>query len=261
MILRLIEPSSGQVVFDGADITMLDRARMRVFRKRMQIIFQDPFGSLNPRKTIGSAVGEPLRIAGLSGSEAREKVQEMIELVGLPADSAGRYPHEFSGGQRQRIGIARALILRPEFLVADEPVSALDVSIQAQILNLLMELKEHLSLTVLFISHDLRVVRSICDRVAVMYLGRVVEEGNVDDLYQRPVHPYTEQLIRAIPEPDPDLSIKGEGLPGEVPSPMDPPPGCAFHPRCPLAKDTCRTHTPELTPRKGEGHRAACWVR
>jgi len=261
MILRLIEPSRGQVLFDGTDITELDRGRMRVFRKRMQIIFQDPFGSLNPRKTIGSIVGEPLRIAGLTGAEIRGKVEEMIDLVGLPQDSPGRYPHEFSGGQRQRIGIARALILHPEFLVADEPVSALDVSIQAQILNLLMNLKEHLSFTVLFISHDLRVVRSICDRVAVMYLGRVVEEGTVEDIYKRPVHPYTEELIRAIPEPDPEQSIRGEGLPGEVPSPMDPPPGCAFHPRCPLAKDICRQHTPELTPRTGGGHLAACWVR
>jgi oligopeptide/dipeptide ABC transporter ATP-binding protein len=261
MILRLIEPSRGQVLFDGTDITELDRNRMRVFRKRMQIIFQDPFGSLNPRKTIGSIVGEPLHIAGLTGAEVRKKVEEMVDLVGLPQDSPSRYPHEFSGGQRQRIGIARALILHPEFLVADEPVSALDVSIQAQILNLLMDLKEHLSFTVLFISHDLRVVRSICDRVAVMYLGRVVEEGKVENIYKRPVHPYTEELIRAIPEPDPEQSIRSEGLPGEVPSPMDPPPGCAFHPRCPLAKDICSQHTPELTPRTGEGHLAACHVR
>ena len=261
MILRLIEPSRGKVIFDGVDITDLDRNRMRVFRKRMQIVFQDPFGSLNPRKTIGAIVGEPLRIAGLPGTDVRTKVDEMIDLVGLPADSSSRYPHEFSGGQRQRIGIARALILHPEFLVADEPVSALDVSIQAQILNLLMDLKGQLSFTVMFISHDLRVVRSICDRMAVMYLGRVVEEGEVEDLYKRPVHPYTEELISAIPEPDPEHSIRGEGLPGEVPSPVDPPPGCAFNPRCPLAKDVCRQHTPELTPRAGEGHRAACHVR
>jgi oligopeptide transport system ATP-binding protein len=261
MILRLIEPSGGRIFFDGNDITDFDRNTMRKFRKRMQIIFQDPFGSLNPRKTIESIIGEPLRIAGSTGAEVREKVQDMTGLVGLSPDSPGRYPHEFSGGQRQRIGIARALILHPEFLVADEPVSALDVSIQAQILNLLMDLKGHLSFTVFFISHDLRVVRSICDRVAVMYLGRIVEEGNVEDLYQRPVHPYTEELIRAIPEPDPELSIRGDGLPGEVPSPMDPPPGCAFHPRCSLAKDICRQHTPELTGRVGEGHRAACHVR
>jgi len=261
MILRLIEPSGGRILFDGNDITRLDRNLMRAFRQRMQIIFQDPFGSLNPRKTIESIVGEPLRIAGTPGAEVREKVQEMIGLVGLSADSPGRYPHEFSGGQRQRIGIARALILHPEFLVADEPVSALDVSIQAQILNLLMDLKGHLAFTVFFISHDLRVVRSICDRVAVMYLGRIVEKGKVEDLYQRPVHPYTEELIRAIPEPDPELSIRGDGLPGEVPSPMNPPSGCAFHPRCRLAKDICRQQTPDLTSRAGEGHLAACWVR
>jgi len=261
MVLKLMEPSGGRILFDGTDITDLDRKQLRPFRKRMQIIFQDPFGSLNPRKTIGSIVGEPLRIAGSKAGEVREKVREMIELVGLSPDSQGRYPHEFSGGQRQRIGIARALILRPEFLVADEPVSALDVSIQAQILSLLMDIKEHFSLTILFISHDLRVVRSICDRVAVMYLGRVVEVGRVEEVYRRPVHPYTETLIRAIPEPDPELSIRGDGLPGEVPSPMDPPPGCAFNPRCPLAKDVCRQHAPELTPRAGEGHFAACWVR
>lgn len=261
MILRLIEPSGGRIFFDGTEITGLDRGRMRAFRKRMQIIFQDPFGSLNPRKTVDFIVGEPLRIDGQEGAKVREKVREMIQLVGLSADSPGRYPHEFSGGQRQRIGIARALILHPEFLVADEPVSALDVSIQAQILNLLMDLRERLSLTMLFISHDLRVVRSICDRVAVMYLGRVVEEGRVEDLYQRPVHPYTEELIRAIPEPDPELAIRGGGLAGEVPSPINPPPGCAFHPRCPLAREICQQQTPELTPRQGEGHRAACHIR
>jgi len=261
MILRLMEPTSGRILFDGHDITDLTRTRMRPYRKRMQIIFQDPFGSLNPRKTIGSIIGEPLRIAGLPVADVRERVGEMIALVGLPQDASGRYPHEFSGGQRQRIGIARALIMHPEFLVADEPVSALDVSIQAQILSLLMDIKEHFSLTLLFISHDLRVVRSICDRVAVMYLGRVVEEGTVQNLYQRPVHPYTEELIRAIPEPDPDLTVRDDGLTGEVPSPMNPPPGCAFNPRCPLAKGICRDKTPELTSRQGEGHRAACWVR
>jgi oligopeptide/dipeptide ABC transporter ATP-binding protein len=209
---------------------------------------------------VESIIGEPLRIAGSPSSEVSEKVSEMIQMVGLTPDSSMRYPHEFSGGQRQRIGIARALILRPEFLVADEPVSALDVSIQAQILNLLMDLKERLSLTILFISHDLRVVRSICDRVAVMYLGRVVEKGRVEELYDRQIHPYTEELIRAIPEPDPELSHKSEGLSGEVPSPVDPPPGCTFHTRCPLVRDICKTVVPELTPR-GEGHLAACHVR
>jgi oligopeptide/dipeptide ABC transporter ATP-binding protein len=259
-ILKLMEPSGGQIVFDGDNITDLDRGSMRAYRQRMQIIFQDPFGSLNPRKTVGSIIGEPLRIAGVPAGEASEKVKEISQIVGLASDSSMRYPHEFSGGQRQRIGIARALILRPEFLVADEPVSALDVSIQAQILNLLMDLQERFSLTILFISHDLRIVRSICDRVAVMYLGKVVEQARVDELYENPVHPYTEELIKAIPEPDPELSHKGEGLSGEVPSPLDPPPGCAFHTRCPLAKEICREETPPLTERRS-GHLAACHVR
>jgi oligopeptide/dipeptide ABC transporter ATP-binding protein len=260
MILRLIEPTSGRVFFGGADITMLDRKGMRPFRRKMQIIFQDPFGSLNPRKTVASIVSEPLRIGGSEQGQIISGVREMLELVGLAPDSVGKYPHEFSGGQRQRIGIARALILRPEFLVADEPVSALDVSIQAQILSLLMELKNRLALTVLFISHDLRVVRSLCDRVAVMYLGRLVEEGKVEDLYSRPVHPYTEELIRAIPEPDPELRRLSEGLGGEVPSPVNPPPGCAFHPRCPLAEDVCSREIPVLSER-WTGHRAACHIR
>lgn len=226
----------------------------------MQIIFQDPFGSLNPRKTVGSIIGEPLSIIGSKAKNIAAGVQEMTQLVGLGPDSSEKYPHEFSGGQRQRIGIARALILRPEFLVADEPVSALDVSIQAQILNLLMELKGHLSLTIMFISHDLRVVRSVCDRVAVMYLGRIVEEGKVEDLYKRPVHPYTEELLRAIPEPDPEVKKHDRGLKGEIPSTADPPPGCTFHPRCPLAEDVCRRVSPDLTER-WTGHRAACHVR
>jgi len=260
MLLRLIELTSGSVFFDGSDITKLDRKGMQPFRRRMQVIFQDPFGSLNPRKTIGSIIGEPLRIIRSDSKEVLSGIQEMIGLVGLSPDSSERYPHEFSGGQRQRIGIARALILRPQFLVADEPVSALDVSIQAQILNLLMELKTKLGLTILFISHDLRVVRSLCDRLAVMYLGRVVEEGTAEDLYASPVHPYTDELIRAIPEPDPELRRQSQGIKGEVPNPADPPPGCSFHPRCPLAEDICRREIPELTGRY-PGHRAACHVR
>ena len=259
-ILKLMDPTSGRIMFDGDDITDFDRSSMRAYRQRMQIIFQDPFGSLNPRKTVGSIIGEPMRVAGTPSVEIPGKVNEIIQMVGLSPDSAMRYPHEFSGGQRQRIGIARALILRPEFLVADEPVSALDVSIQAQILNLLMDIKGRLSLTILFISHDLRVIRSICDRVAVMYLGRVVEQARVDELYQNPVHPYTEELIKAIPEPDPELSHKGEGLSGEVPSPIDPPPGCTFHTRCPLVLDICKKEVPQLTSR-GDEHWAACHVR
>jgi oligopeptide/dipeptide ABC transporter ATP-binding protein len=260
MLLRLIEPTSGSVTFDGTDITQLDRKGMQPFRRRMQIIFQDPFSSLNPRKTVGSIIGEPLRIGGAKPKDIISGVQEMTRLVGLASDSPEKYPHEFSGGQRQRIGIARALILKPEFMVADEPVSALDVSIQAQVLSLLMELKKQLSLTVLFISHDLRVVRSLCDRVAVMYLGRIIEEGSVDDLYTRAVHPYTEELVRAIPEPDPEMKKQGQGLEGEVPSPADPPPGCPFHPRCPLVEEVCRTRVPDLTGR-WPGHRAACHIR
>ena len=260
MLLRLIEPTSGTVHFDGRNVMELERGEMKRFRRRMQIIFQDPFGSLNPRKTVASIVGEPLRVNGSKREKVLPAVREMFGLVGLGADSESKYPHEFSGGQRQRIGIARALILRPEFLVADEPVSALDVSIQAQILSLLVELKKQLSLTVLFISHDLRVVRSLCDRVSVMYLGRLVEEGNVEDLYARSVHPYTQELIRAIPEPDPESGKRSSGLTGEVPSPADPPSGCAFHPRCPLARQVCREEVPELTER-WPGHRAACHLR
>ncbi len=260
MLLRLIDPTSGKVFYDGQDILALGRGGMKGYRRRMQIIFQDPFGSLNPRKSVGSIIGEPLHVHGFPAREILPMVQEMIRLVGLGAKSEGKYPHEFSGGQRQRIGIARALVLRPEFLVADEPVSALDVSIQAQILALLMELKARFSLTVLFISHDLRVVRSLCDRVSVMYLGRIVEEGNVEDLFHRPAHPYTEELIRAVPEPDPELKRPTPGSPGEVPSPADPPRGCAFHPRCPYARDICLRAVPELGMTK-PGHLVACHLK
>lgn len=260
LLLRLLEPTSGEVFFDGRSIFGAGRSEMAGFRRRMQIIFQDPFGSLNPRKSVGSIIGEPLRINGHSPREVSREVREMIRLVGLGPASEGKYPHEFSGGQRQRIGIARALVLRPEFLLADEPVSALDVSIQAQILALLLELKDRFSLTILFVSHDLRVVRSLCDRVSVMYLGRLVEEGPAEELFHGPVHPYTEELVRAIPEPDPEKKIEDPGLPGEVPSPADPPPGCAFHPRCPLAQDICRAVVPELRERT-PGRFVACHVR
>ncbi len=260
MALRLLTPTSGQVLFDGHDIAALSRRALAPFRRRIQAVFQDPYGSLNPRKTVSSIVGEPLRIARVPGREVRDAVARMLDTVGLPADAIGRYPHEFSGGQRQRIGIARALILRPEFLVADEPVSALDVSIQAQVLNLLVELKDQFSLTMLFISHDLRVVRSLCGRVAVMYLGRMVEEGPVEDVYKTPVHPYTEALIKAIPEPAARRGSRVDTPLGEVPSPMDPPPGCHFHPRCPLRIEVCSREAPLLSPR-GEGRRAACWAR
>ena len=260
LLLRLLEPTSGEVFFDGWNILGAGRSEMAGFRRRMQIIFQDPFGSLNPRKSVGSIIGEPLRVNGHPPREISREVREMIRLVGLGPTSEGKYPHEFSGGQRQRIGIARALVLRPEFLLADEPVSALDVSIQAQILALLLELKARFSLTILFVSHDLRVVRSLCDRVSVMYLGRLVEEGPAEDLFQGPLHPYTEELVRAIPEPDPDVKNEDPGLPGEVPSPADPPPGCAFHPRCPHVRDICRTVVPELKERN-PGHLVACHIK
>ena len=260
MILRLTASTSGRVIFDNVDISELSRQELRPYRHRMQIIFQDPFGSLNPRKTVGAIVGEPLRLSGMSAGKVKVNVEEMLATVGLPVDSYSRYPHEFSGGQRQRLGIARALSLRPDFLLADEPVSALDVSIQAQILNLLMTLKEQFNLTMLFISHDLRVIRSLCDRVAVMYLGRLVEEGPVEDVYTNPVHPYTEALVGAIPELDPGMRKKDQEPAGEVPSPIEPPPGCHFHPRCPLVIDRCSVEVPELS-RRNKDRRARCHVR
>jgi oligopeptide/dipeptide ABC transporter ATP-binding protein len=264
-ILRLIEPSSGRVVIDGVEVTTLDGAALRRFRKRAQIIFQDPYASLNPRMTIGEIIAEPLRIHGLAGSgeERRREVERLLARVHLRADLVDRRPHEFSGGQRQRVGIARALAVRPGFIVADEPISALDVSIQAQIVNLLDELKETDGLTYLFISHDLKVVRHLCDRVAVMYLGRVVEEAPAAALYARPRHPYTQALLAAVPVADPSRARRRIVLEGEVPSPAAPPPGCPFHPRCPLyaAKDRparCREEQPLLDERGAPGHRAAC---
>ncbi len=260
MLLRLLPPTSGRILFDGVDLTPLTRKQMLPFRRRMQVVFQDPYGSLNPRKTVGSLVSEPLRIAGVPRGEAEAGMEELLALVGLSPDAVGKYPHQFSGGQRQRVGIARALILRPEFLLADEPVSALDVSVQAQILNLLAELKSRFSLTLLFISHDLRVVRSLCDRVGVMYLGKLVETAPAEELYRAPGHPYTEALLAAVPEPDPARRRAATPLLGEVPSPLHPPPGCPFHPRCPLRREECSRAMPPLTPRGG-GRQAACWVR
>ncbi len=260
MLLMLIRPSAGRVIFDGTDLTALPRGGMRPFRRRMQIIFQDPYGSLNPRKTVGSIVGEPLMLAGEGRARVEEGAEAILAAVGLPAEAAGRYPHEFSGGQRQRVGIARALVSRPEFLLADEPVSALDVSIQAQVLSLLVSLKEEFGLTLLFISHDLRVVRAVCDRIGVMYLGRLVEVGPAEQVSVAPVHPYTEALMLAVPEPDPSRRGVFSALAGEVPSPLHPPSGCPFHPRCPLARGECRERMPPLSPR-GEGRSAACWVR
>lgn len=263
-LVRLLAPTSGRVIFDGEDVTDLEGSKLKPFRRRAQIIFQDPYSSLDPRTQIGNSIGEGLRLHGVSNKdERRERIEEMLELVGLQPRHASRYPHEFSGGQRQRIGLARALILKPDFVVADEPVSALDVSVQAQVLNLLKELQQELDLTLLFVAHNLAVVEHMSDRVAVMYLGRVVEITDRDSLYANPLHPYTEALLSAIPMPDPDRPRNRSILQGEVPSPIDPPPGCYFHPRCPIAvKGLCDTETPELAPSPSNPtHHASCHVR
>ncbi len=248
-ILMLYRPTSGRIVFEGHDLTAMKPGEIRRMRRRMQMIFQDPYASLNPRMTVGSIIAEPMIIHGLAKNrkERRERVEELMRVVGLNPFYANRYPHEFSGGQRQRIGIARALAVQPSFIVADEPVSALDVSIQAQIINLLEELQERFQLTYLFIAHDLSVVRHISNRVAVMYLGKVMELTDRDELYANPLHPYTKALLSAVPVPDPAVEAKRERiiLHGEIPSPMRPPPGCVFHTRCPIAIDECRTRVPE----------------
>jgi peptide/nickel transport system ATP-binding protein len=255
-ILRLYEPTSGRIVFDGKDIAQLSEAELRPLRRRMQMVFQDPFASLNPRHSVGRIVGEPLRAHGLaSRSDTTRRVRELLEIVGLPADAAQRYPHEFSGGQRQRIGVARALAVNPDFIVADEPVSALDVSIQAQILNLLESLQTDFDLTYLFISHDLAVVRHISDRIAVMYLGTVVEVAPAEALYETPLHPYTISLLSAVPIPDPVIERQRETilLQGDLPSPADPPSGCRFHTRCPYVQpQRCRDEAPPLRPLDGQ---------
>jgi oligopeptide/dipeptide ABC transporter ATP-binding protein len=257
-ILRLIEPTAGEIRFDGVDITHLPRRRLRPLRRQMQIIFQDPFSSLNPRLSVGSMLAEPLAIHGIArGARARERVAELLELVGLSPEHARRYPHEFSGGQRQRLGVARALAVEPRLIVADEPVSALDVSIRAQILNLLQDLQRRLGLTYLFVAHDLAVVEHISDRVAVMYLGRIVEVADAASLYASPRHPYTVALLSAIPVPDPDRPRERVVLEGDVPSPVHPPAGCRFHPRCPMARERCRREDPELL-QVAPGHLSAC---
>src|SRR5512134_2385665 len=260
-ILRLIEPTSGEVWFDGKNVTDLDKRALRSLRKEMQIIFQDPYASLNPRMTVGSIIGEALVIHKLAKSrrEREERVTELLETVGLSADHLRRYPHEFSGGQRQRIGIARALAVSPKLIVADEPVSALDVSIQAQIVNLLEDLQERFGLTYLFIAHDLSVVKHISDRVAVMYLGKIVEMADRNELYENPLHPYTKALLSAVPVPDPSVETSRERiiLTGDVPSPLRPPPGCVFNTRCPIVIDECRQVLPEWRD-VGGGHMVAC---
>jgi oligopeptide transport system ATP-binding protein len=248
-LLKLLEPSSGQVRFDGTDLESLDRQATFRFRRRVQAIFQDPYSSLNPRMKVREIVGEPLYVHKLeSGPALNQRVDRLLDHCGLPRRLADRYPHEMSGGQRQRVGIARALAPGPELVICDEPVSALDVSIQAQIINLLDDLRTELGLTYLFIGHDLSVVRHLCDRVAVMYLGKLVEIAESDELFANPRHPYTQALLSAVPLPDPiaEQARAHEILPGEVPSPLDPPPGCVFHPRCHLAEPACRERVPEL---------------
>lgn len=260
-ILRLIEPTSGEVFFKGQDITKIGQDEMRKLRRNMQIIFQDPYASLNPRMTIEEILGEPLDIHKLATSKEQKlkRIYELFDLVGLRKESLTRYPHEFSGGQRQRICIARALAVQPEFIVCDEPVSALDVSIQAQIVNLLQDLQKELKLTYLFIAHDLKVVEHISNRVAVMYLGKVAEVAEGDELYAHPKHPYTKALLSAIPIPDPSFRRDRVILQGDVPSPLNPPSGCYFHPRCPIAQPNCKVDHPALEKvGAGEVHRAAC---
>ena len=262
-ILRLHEPTSGAIRFDDIEITKLSQRELRPMRRHMQMIFQDPYASLNPRMSIGAAIAEPLVIHDLAPTVAARdaRVQELLAKVGLPASAAGKYPHEFSGGQRQRVGIARALACRPQFIVCDEPISALDVSIQAQIVNLMQDLQTAESLTYLFISHDLKVVQHICDRVAVMYLGRIVELAEAGALYRSPKHPYTQALLSAVPRIDPKARRERIILQGDVPSPLDPPKGCAFHPRCPV-KDkpqACFTELPKLRV-LSNGSQAACHV-
>ena len=261
-LLRLEEPSAGAVRFEDRDLTGLSPELLRRQRARMRMVFQDPYGSLNPRMRIGETLGEPLRVHGLAkGLAARTAVAEMLEVVGLDPAVAARYPHEFSGGQRQRIAIARAVIGQPRFVVADEPLSALDISVQAQILDLFADLKARYALTYLFVSHDLAVVRHVADRVAVMYLGRIVELAEAADLFARPAHPYTQALLAAVPTPDPvrERARVVPRLAGELPSPAAPPPGCRFHPRCPHAMPVCRTDDPALLP-VAPGQAAACWL-
>jgi oligopeptide/dipeptide ABC transporter ATP-binding protein len=246
LVLRLLDPSAGSVQFDGQDLLKLGRAELRRLRRRMQIVFQDPYSSLNPRRTVGDAIGEPLLVHGLArGAEIDRRVNQLLERVGLPSSYRSRYPHEFSGGQRQRVCIARALALGPEFIVCDEAVSALDISIQAQILNLLSDLQDEYGLSYLFISHNLNVVRHICDRIAVMYLGSLVEVADSERLFASPQHPYTRALMSANPLPDPDLPLRPVLLKGELPSPIDPPSGCRFHTRCPNAFHPCSSVVPE----------------
>jgi oligopeptide transport system ATP-binding protein len=260
-ILQLYHPTGGELFFQGTDLTKLKGEEMRRMRRKVQMIFQDPYASLNPRMTVGDIIGEPIKVHGLrQGKEVRTRVQELLQLVGLNPYFINRYPHEFSGGQRQRIGVARALAVEPEFVVCDEPVSALDVSIQAQIINLLEDLQDRLGLTYLFIAHGLAVVKHISDRVAVMYLGKIVELAEGRKLYSMPMHPYTQALLSAVPIPDPKVEKRRKRiiLEGDVPSPLNPPSGCHFHTRCPIAIEKCKVEEPPFID-YGDGHFAACW--
>ncbi|HEX4951709.1 MAG TPA: dipeptide ABC transporter ATP-binding protein [Blastocatellia bacterium] len=261
-LLRLIEPTSGEIKFDNQDLLNLSKSEMRALRRRMQIVFQDPYSSLNPRMKVGDIIGEPLIVHGIGNKQERkDRVAELLMVVKLDPDYANRYPHQFSGGQRQRIGIARALALNPDFIVADEPVSALDVSVQAQVVNLLQDLQEQFGLTYLFISHGLAVVEHISTRVGVMYLGKIVELAPALELYQAPKHPYTQALLASIPLPDPEQTRDREriALRGEVPTPLNPPSGCRFHTRCPYVMDKCKINEPEFK-EIAPGHFAACFL-
>ncbi|HEY0463949.1 MAG TPA: oligopeptide/dipeptide ABC transporter ATP-binding protein [Polyangiaceae bacterium] len=262
LVLRLLEPTAGSVRFAGRDLSTVGRTELRQMRRRMQIVFQDPYSSLNPRRTVGDAIGEPLFVHGLAkGAEIDRRVSQLLERVGLPASLRSRYPHEFSGGQRQRVCIARALALEPEFIVCDEAVSALDISIQAQILNLLADLRDELGLSYLFISHNLNLVRQIADRIAVMYLGKLVEVAAASTLFSTPQHPYTRALISANPVPDPDVPLRPVALTGELPSPLDPPAGCRFHTRCPEVFEPCSHLVPEarIVTRAGNRNEHRVW--
>ena len=260
-ILQLEQATEGQIFFEGVNIADLHRRELNALRQKIQVIFQDPYSSLNPRMKIGDIIGEPMRVHGIEpdAGKRQARVSELLSICGLDPKFADRYPHEMSGGQRQRVGIGRALALNPEFIICDEPVSALDVSIQAQVINLLEDLRDEFGLTYLFIAHDLSVVRHLCHRVAVMYLGKIVELAECDELYDDPIHPYTQALLAAVPVPDPEIESKREHkvMKGEVPSPINPPSGCVFHPRCPLAVDGCRSVVPELREIK-PGHWVAC---
>ena len=260
-ILRLERPTAGEILFDGRDVNRMQRSELVALRRRMQVIFQDPYSSLNPRMKVGDIIAEPIKVHGVEPDAARRRarVRELLSVCGLDPKFTDRYPHEMSGGQRQRVGIARALALDPEFIVCDEAVSALDVSIQAQVVNLLEDLRERFGLTYLFIAHDLSVVRHLCQRVAVMYLGRIVEMADNNELFDNPLHPYTQALLSAVPIPDPRIEAMREFHPpkGEVPSPLNPPPGCVFHPRCPMAVEGCRRNRPALRELR-PGHWVAC---